>query len=95
MSTKVYVGNIPFTATNDELLQLFGKDGRNCIKVEIKTDRDTGAPRGFAFVEFATANDAAGAIESLNGSTLGTRTIAVAEARPKIATPRYTVEGRK
>src|SRR5262252_3340461 len=51
MSTKVYVGNLPYSTDEDQLRQLFGADGRNVSDVAIITDRMTGQPRGFAFVQ--------------------------------------------
>jgi cold-inducible RNA-binding protein len=79
---NIYVGNLDFQSTEDELraaFEVYGKVG----KVQIVTDRDTGQRRGFAFVEMD--NDAEGekAIAALNGATLGTRTLNVNEARPK------------
>ena len=79
---NIYVGNLDFQSTEDELraaFEVYGQVG----KVQIVTDRDTGQRRGFAFVEMA--NDAEGdkAIAALNGATLGARTLNVNEARPK------------
>ncbi len=79
---NIYVGNLDFQSTEDELrvaFEVYGQVG----KVQIVTDRDTGQRRGFAFVEMA--NDAEGdrAIATLNGATLGGRTLNVNEARPK------------
>jgi len=79
---NIYVGNLDFQSTEDELrvaFEVYGQVG----KVQIVTDRDTGQRRGFAFVEMA--NDAEGdkAIAALSGATLGGRTLNVNEARPK------------
>jgi len=87
MGTKVYVGNLPYTTDEDQLRQLFGSDGRNVADVAIITDRMTGQPRGFAFVQMATEDDAKRAIEALHGSSFGGRTLTVNEARPREARP--------
>jgi RNA recognition motif-containing protein len=83
MGTKVYVGNLPYSTDEDQLRQLFGSDGRNVSDVAIITDRMTGQPRGFAFVQMATEEDAKRAIDALHGSTFGGRTLTVNEARPR------------
>jgi RNA recognition motif-containing protein len=83
MGTKVYVGNLPYTTDEDQLRQLFGADGRSVSDVAIITDRMTGQPRGFAFVQMATEDDAKRAIDALHGSTFGGRTLTVNEARPR------------
>ena len=78
---KVYVGNIPFTATEGDLLDHFSP--RAIVRVAIPTDRETGRPRGFAFVEFSISEEAEDAIRALHGSLLGGRTIVVSEAVEK------------
>jgi RNA recognition motif-containing protein len=83
MATKIYVGNLPYTCDDQQLRDLFGADGRSVIDVAIVTDRTTGQPRGFAFVNMATADDARRAIDALHGSSYGGRTLTVNEARPK------------
>jgi RNA recognition motif-containing protein len=83
MTTKIYVGNLPYTCDDQQLRDLFGADGRNVTDVAIITDRMTGQPRGFAFVNMATADDAKRAIDALHGSQFGGRTLTVNEARPK------------
>jgi RNA recognition motif-containing protein len=81
--TNIYVGNLDFTASEDQLRTLFAAYG--VVKtVTIVTDRDTGAPRGFAFVEMNSALQAQDAIRTLNGSAHGGRTLMVNEARPKL-----------
>jgi RNA recognition motif-containing protein len=80
MSKKIYVGNLPFTSTESELRELFSAYGE-VLSVSVITDRDTGAPRGFAFVEME--NGAAEAISALNNHELGGRSLKVNEARPK------------
>jgi cold-inducible RNA-binding protein len=79
---KLFVGNLPFNATEDELRSLFGPYGE-VQEVRIMTDRDTGKPRGFAFVEMVQDEDATKAIDGLNGKELEGRALTVNEARPK------------
>ena len=83
MSTKIYVGNLPYTTDDEQLRQLFGGATRQVTEVAIITDRTTGQPRGFAFVQMASADDAKKAIEELHGSSFGGRTLTVNEARPR------------
>src|SRR3954447_13898433 len=83
MGTKIYVGNLPYTCDDEQLRQLFGSDGRNVTDVAIITDRMTGQPRGFAFVNMASDEDAKRAIDALHGSSFGGRTLTVNEARPR------------
>jgi len=85
MSTKIYVGNLPYTCDAEQLRALFGEGGRQVEDVAIITDRATGQPRGFAFVQMARAEDAAQAIEALHGKSFGGRTLTVNEARPRDA----------
>jgi RNA recognition motif-containing protein len=75
------VGNLPFSADETQLRALFGADGRTVTSVKIMMDRETGRPRGFAFVEFATAEDAASALATLNNKDFGGRPLALSEAR--------------
>ncbi|MDQ3683989.1 MAG: RNA-binding protein [Acidobacteriota bacterium] len=82
MSTKLYVGNLSFRTTSEELRDLFAQAG-TVESASVIEDRDTGRSRGFAFVEMATAEDAAAAIEQLNGKDFGGRNLTVNEARPK------------
>jgi RNA recognition motif-containing protein len=81
MGTRLYVGNLPFDANEEDLRGLFEKDGRQVSEVKIITDRDTGRPRGFAFVEMGSQADADGAVNALNGTELGGRALTVNEAR--------------
>jgi len=81
MGTRLYVGNLPYTADDAMIRGFFESGGRQVTQVKIVTDRDTGRPRGFAFVEVADANMAQSAINDLNGQNLGGRTIVVNEAR--------------
>ena len=82
MGKRLYVGNLPYDTDEDTIKQFFeGGGGRQVTQVKIVTDRDTGRPRGFAFVELADDNQAKSAIDELNGRDLGGRTIVVNEAR--------------
>jgi len=82
MGTRLYVGNLPYDTDEDTIKTFFeGGGARQVTQVKIVTDRDTGRPRGFAFVEVATADQAKTAIDELNGRELGGRTIVVNEAR--------------
>lgn len=78
---KIYVGNLPFTATDAEIRTLFSQHG-TVESISLPTDRDTGRPRGFGFVEMNQA-DAARAIHNLNGQDLGGRALRVNEAQDK------------
>ena len=82
MSKKLYVGNLPFTATEDTLKDLFAQAG-TVESVSIITDRDTGRSKGFGFVEVSTDQEMAAAIEKFNGHNLEGRDLTVNEARPK------------
>jgi cold-inducible RNA-binding protein len=79
---NIFVGNLDFNTSEDELRQLFEVHGQ-VDRVSIMTDRDTGRSRGFGFVEMASDEDGEKAIAALNGSQLGRRTLNVNEARPK------------
>jgi cold-inducible RNA-binding protein len=79
MGNKLYVGNLPFSITDDALTAAFSEYGE-VTSVKIITDRDTGRSKGFAFVEMASGG--ADAIGSLNGSDLQGRAMTVSEARP-------------
>jgi RNA recognition motif-containing protein len=78
---KIYVGNLPFSASEADVRQLFSQHG-TVESVSLPTDRETGRPRGFGFVEMSQA-DAARAIQSLNGHEMGGRTLRVNEAQDK------------
>lgn len=80
--TNIYVGNCPYDVTEDQLRDLFAAYGE-VEKVNIITDRDTGRPRGFAFVEMTEGSAAEAAIKGVNGTDLGGRALNVNEARPK------------
>ena len=79
--TKIYVGNLSFTTTEDSVRTLFAQHG-TVEKVSLISDRDTGRPRGFGFVEMSNA-DAARAIQALNGTELDGRSLRVNEAQDR------------
>jgi cold-inducible RNA-binding protein len=81
VSTKLYVGNLPYEVTEDELQELFAGAG-TVESVNIMRDRMTGRARGFAFVEMATDDEAQAAITQLNEKPFGGRSLTVNEARP-------------
>ena len=80
MSKKLYVGNLPYSSTEEEIREVFGKVGA-VESVSIITDRFSGKSKGFGFVEMASDDDAGRAISELNGKEVGGRKIVVAEAR--------------
>jgi RNA recognition motif-containing protein len=81
MGTRLYVGNLPYDTNEEQLRTLFQEGGRQVSEVKIITDRDTGRPRGFAFVEMASQSDADAAVNTLNGKDYGGRALTVNEAR--------------
>lgn len=83
MSTRLYVGNLPFTADETQIRELFSQSGRAVTEVKLVTDRDTGRPRGFGFVEMGSSQDADGAIRDLNGRDFGGRALTVNEAKER------------
>lgn len=88
MSKKLYVGNLSFSSTEADLKELFGRHG-SVESVNVITDRDTGRPRGFAFVEMAEGSAAQDAIRALDGTDFGGRTIKVNEAQDRQRGGRY------
>ena len=82
MSKKIYVGNLPFSATEQELRDLFSSHG-TVDSVAVITDRETGRARGFGFVEMSEASAADDAIRALDGSDMGGRPLRVNEAEDK------------
>lgn len=82
MGKKLYVGSIPFTATEEDLTNLFSTIGE-VESVKIITDPGTGRSKGFGFIEMATEEDAKRAIDDLNGKSFMERSIMVNEARPQ------------
>lgn len=86
MGTKLYVGSLPYSTTEQQLSELFAQYG-TVQSAKVITDRYTGQSRGFGFVEMATGDEAQKAIAALNGSSLGGRTLVVNEARPQEKRP--------
>jgi cold-inducible RNA-binding protein len=82
MSKKLYVGNISFQTSSQDLQQLFAQAG-TVESASVIEDRDTGQSKGFAFVEMSTDEEAAAAIEQFNGKEVGGRALKVNEARPR------------
>ncbi len=82
MSKKIYVGNLPFSSSEEDLKNVFGRHG-TVESVNMITDRETGRPRGFAFIEMEEASAADDAIRALDGSDLGGRNIKVNEAQDR------------
>ena len=83
MGTKLYVGNLNFTTTEDALKAAFAGNGRTVKEVAIPSDRETGRPRGFAFVTMGSEGDAKAAIAALDGKELDGRSLKVNEAQDK------------
>ena len=83
MTKKLYVGNLPYSTTEDELFELFGTDGRTVSEVALITDRETGRPRGFGFVTMGSEEDAQSAVQALDGASLGGRTLRVNESQER------------
>jgi hypothetical protein len=88
MGTRLYVGNLSWNTTEDSLRAAFEQGGRTVKSCQIITDRDTGRPRGFAFVEMANDADAQAATQALDGVELDGRPIRVNEARERTERPR-------
>jgi RNA recognition motif-containing protein len=82
MGSKIYVGGLPYSATEEQLNELFAAHG-TVESARVITDKFTGQSRGFGFVEMASAEDAQKAIAALNGTQMGGRTLTVNEARPQ------------
>lgn len=82
MASNLYVGNLPFEMTEDELHELFAAHGE-VVSAKVITDRETGRPRGFGFVEMQEAEDAQKAIQSLDGQDFKGRNLKVNVAKPR------------
>ncbi len=82
-TTTLFVGNIPYSTTDQDLRDLFGRSGGKVASVRVITDFDSGRSKGYAFVEMASAEEAQKAIEELNSFNLNGRAIVVSEARPR------------
>ena len=85
--TNIYVGNLSFRATEDDVRNAFAAHGE-VSSVSIITDRETGRSRGFAFVEMPSSDEANAAIEAVNGQEISGRSVTVNEARPRQDRPR-------
>ena len=83
MGTRLYVGNLPFSADESAVRSLFEQNERKVEEVKLITDRDTGRPRGFGFVEMGSSEDADKAIRDLNGQEFEGRRLNVNEARER------------
>ncbi len=83
MGNRLYVGNLSFDTSEDDLRTALTEGGRTVKDIHIVTDRETGKPRGFAFAEMANDADASAAIEALDGKDLGGRTLKVNEAKER------------
>src|SRR3989442_4628732 len=83
MGKRLYVANVPYKCDEAQLRALFEQEGRQVEEVKIVTDRETGRPRGFAFVELATDAQAQAAVSALNGKPFGGRPLTVSEARER------------
>jgi RNA recognition motif-containing protein len=83
MGNRLYVGNLPFSADEQAVRDLFEQNGRTVTEVRLITDRDTGRPRGFGFVEMGSDEEADGAIRELNGFEMDGRALTVNEARER------------
>lgn len=79
---RIYVGSLPYETTSQDLIDLFGQVGQ-VVSATVITDRDSGRSKGFGFVEMSNDQEARNAIDQLNGSSLGERTIVVNEARDR------------
>lgn len=86
MATKLYVGNLAYSTTEDELREKFSQYGE-VDSVNVIMDRDTGRSKGFGFVEMGSEDAAKAAIDSLNGTELDGRTIKVSESKPQERRP--------
>jgi len=82
MAKKLYVGNLPFSTTSDDLLQMFQPHGE-VTSAQVITDKYTGKSRGFGFVEMPGDSEAEAAINALNGQDIGGRALTVNEAKPR------------
>lgn len=94
MSTKLYVGNLPFSATAQELQDLFSQAGA-VASVDLISDKFTGRSRGFAFLSMNTPEEAQAAIQKFHGYSMAGRTLTVNEARPKEDRPPRPFAGER
>jgi len=82
-NTRLFVGNLPYATTEQELRDLFGRGGAKVASVRVITDFDSGRSKGYAFVELSSAEEGEAAVRDLNGFDLGGRSIVVSPARPR------------
>lgn len=87
MGKKLYIGNLSYQASNEDLAELFSQAG-TVESASVVTDKQSGQSRGFGFVEMSTDEEAAEAVERLNGQEIRGRAIKVSEARPRVDSPR-------
>jgi RNA recognition motif-containing protein len=92
MAKNIYVGNLPYETTSDDLVELFQPYG-SVISAQVVMDRFSGRSRGFGFVEMANDGEAQAAIDALNGQPYGSRPLTVNEARPRTDAPRRSGGG--
>jgi cold-inducible RNA-binding protein len=90
--TNIYVGNLSYDVTDDQVRQAFAEHGE-VTSVNVVTDRETGRPRGFGFVEMPNSDEARKAIESVNQKEIAGRVVNVSEARPRSDRPRGGGDG--
>jgi RNA recognition motif-containing protein len=83
MGTKIFVGNLSFKTTEDALRMAFATNGRNVKSITLPSDRETGRPRGFAFIEMGSEQEAQDAIKSMDGVELDGRALRVNEAQER------------
>lgn len=83
MGNRVYVSNLPFSATKEDIVEFFGGAEAGVVDVAIPMDRETGRPRGFAFIEFSDDARAEKAILDINGASMGGRELRVSEAHAR------------
>ena len=83
MGKRLFVGNLAYDVTEEQLRTVFAEEGRQVGEVKIMTDRDTGQPRGFGFVELATDAEAKAAIAAVNGREVNGRALTVNEAKER------------
>ena len=93
MSTKIYVGNLSYETDNASLDQMFKPYG-TVTSAQVIMDRDSGRSKGFGFVEMGTSDEAAAAINALNGKDVNGRAVTVNEAKPRVDRPRTGGGGR-
>ncbi len=94
MEAKLYVGNLSYDTTEDDIRNLFAQAG-TVSEVALIKDRDTGSSKGFAFVTMSSQEEAKKAIEQFNGQTLGNRVLTVNAARPREERPRSSYDSNQ